>query len=81
MKLTEEQIKDLESRGIKPGVNLKCAIEYELANGGFFNFGSWDQFECFGGTISSVERIGKVKGHTVLYYVFLKDGDKYATTV
>ncbi len=39
--LTEDQIKDLESRGIKPGVKLRCASKFANA----FRFENWDDVQ------------------------------------
>jgi len=40
MKLSEDQIKDLESRGIKPGIVLECAYMMD-----HFIFDSWDRVD------------------------------------
>ena len=74
--LTEIEIKDLESRGIKPGVLLRCPNYSSFY--AEFTFNKWSEF--------TVNNSGCVVSKKPLYgkfglYVWLKNYDDYATPV
>jgi len=69
--LTETEIRDLESRGIKPGVLLHCAYNPSVK----FIFNDWSEFESDEDEISSKETKDG-------YYDWLKTHNgEYATPV
>lgn len=74
MKLTEDQIKDLESRGINPGVKLRCP-NWSSKNTEFV-FHDWNEFDFENEDIFSVDAI-----YGNQYYVWLKCDDEYATPI
>ena len=76
MKLTEDQIKDLESRGIKPGVKLICAWDKSL----IFTFSHWGDMEQEdNGNISSrYRKYGDNNSHVWLYVI---KANIYATPI
>ena len=79
MKLSEDQIKDLESRGIKPGVKLRSA--YGSDERIEFTLKSWDDFENDEeGSISSVTcKYGKNGNRDV--WIFDVANNEYATPI